>query len=553
MGFLSHVSTVIAPARLRAAAGNPADPFYHYYGSYVPPEWYGGLSAAGIPVTPELALTLAAFAGGVRRIAIDLATTPLQTLRKMPNGGKERVQYFYGDGIDTSGGISSLAYMLRWQPNFVQTATEFWYSQAAQLLLREVAYAEIASGPTAFVEQLLPRHPDRVLPQRLPSGRVRYRLREYDGTFRYLTQEEMFVIRGLSFDGGVTVVSRVAYAAGAIGTALAAQRAQAKFFKSGMTAAMIATYKDEMDEEEESKLHASISRFAAGVENSFGLALVPDVVDIKNLGIEPEKAQMMLAQKWGVEQVALILGLPPSELGVRDGQGYGTRVQDALNYVLKTLRPHAITIEQSVQRDLILRKDSYSTEFKLEALLRGDPEAQAKYLTELGRGRLMWPSEGREILNLNPDPELDELWKKDFRPGESNPNASTRNGQERAERAAAGLTARAQYRYHTLVRDNALRCVRREKAAVEKLARKHADDPDGWQTALQDFYADHAVVVAQTMRMSIDTARGYAGQHGSAFVTRGLEVMYGEDGERWVESEADELAALSLDCEQVAA
>ena len=284
MGYLSKLSTVVAPARMRAQTGG--DPFAGMYSGHMPVEWYGSLSAAGIHVTPELAMTLSAMYCGVTTISYDLATLPLQVFKYREDGGKDRVRA----GVNSigTGGIGALTYMLRWQPNNWQTATEYLLGMLAQYLLRGVAYAEIASGTTGFLEQLLPRHPDRVKPERLPSGRIRYRLTEANGRPRYVTQEEMHVVRDLSLDG-LTPTSRVQFGANVIGSALAAERAAAKFFKSGLTAAMVVTYKGDREDQGEDELHASISRFATGVDNTFGLMLVPDDIDVKTLGVEPER------------------------------------------------------------------------------------------------------------------------------------------------------------------------------------------------------------------------------------------------------------------------
>ena len=526
----------LAPLRLHADASTHRQAFWA--GEPLPDPWVSSLSAAGVNVTPELSMTLSAMYAGVTIIGRDLATLPAQVFRHRDDGGKDRVSPYFGAGIDSSNGIRSLAYMLRWQPNIVQTATEFVLSMVAQYLLRGRAYAEIVSGPTGFLEQLLPRHPDRVTPERLPSGRLRYRLSEA-GPPRYLTQDEMFTVRDLSLDGGLTSVSRIQYGAQSIGSALATQAAAGKFFKSGMTAAKIATYQGEMDPTDEAKLHASISRFAAGVDNSFGLALIPDHVTITNLGVEPEKAQMMAAQEWGVREVARLLGLPGHKLGIRDSVGYNSQVQSALEYVISCLRPIAVTFEQAIQRDLVLAKDAYFVEFQLAALLRGDFEAQANYLEKFIRSRIMRPSEARGILNMNPDPELDQLSARDFQPGQS--------GSRRTEESdAPRRSARAEMKGLLAVHDHAVRCVRRERVAVEKLAKKHAADVSGWQSSLREFYADHAAFVAQTMRVSIEVARGYAAQHGSAFETRGAVIIDGEAGEQWERAEADELAVLAL-------
>lgn len=525
-------------SRVRADAGADRRPDHGYF---VPESWLSSLSHAGIQVTPDLAMTLSAFASGIRMKGYDLGTCPNQVFKYLDEGGKERVRT--GVNLLGTGGIGNVAYMLRWQPNAIQTATEYMVGQVAQFHLRGKGYAEIAGGRDGAFEQLLPRHPDRVFPERLPFGRLRYKLIEFDGRPRYLNQDEMHVIRDLSLDGGFTSLSRVQYGANSFGNSLATQKAVGRFFKTGMAATMLATYKgDQKAEGDEDALHKSIARYAAGTDNYAGLMLVPDYIDIKNLSIEPEKAQMMLAQEWGVREAARSLDMPAYKLGLTGGVNYSLATQAAVDYVITCLRPLAVLIEQSQQRDLILAKSTYVTEILLEALFRGDPMAQAEYFERLVKIRAMRPSEVRERLNLNPDPALDRLSEGDFRPG----STGTADRGQNARAGHAGISARAVMKATLAVHDNAVRCLRRERAAVEKLALKHSNDPQAWQAGLRTFYSDHAQHVAQTMRISIEVARGVAAQHGSEFEAKGMTILDGKAGEAWERFEADELAALAL-------
>lgn len=544
MGFLSKFPSVATPARAYGGPIGAAATNAFWAGE--PVGWFQQLIASGISITPELALTLSAYYAGVKMIGGDLATLPCQVFKTRDDGGKDRVRV----GMPGTGGIGDLVRILKYMPNSWQTWTEYELGMVAQYLLRGRAYAEIVNGPHGFLEALLPRHPDRIETERLPNGRLRYKLTEANGQPRYLTQDEMHVVRDLSMDGGLTVTSRVQYGAQAIAIALAAEAAAGKFFRSGMTAAKIATYKGDMDEEDQGTLHASITRFATGVENNFGLMLVPDDVTITNLGVEPDKAQMMLAREWGVREIARQLGPGmASRLGIKDATGYGAQIQDAVVYVVGTIRPIAVMFEQAILRDLILAKDTYFAEFKLEALLRGDPEMQAKYISELIKVRVMRPSEGRLILNMNPDEELDQLSAQDFRPGST---ASTGGGQ-RADPSANAGSPRVLLRGMLAIHDNAMRCLRRERVAVEKLAKKHANDPQGWQAGLREFYGDHAGFVAETMRLSPSIARGFVAQHGSEFEEKGVVLIDGAAGAEWERFEADELAALAVGCERMAA
>jgi len=129
-----------------------------------------------------------------------------------------------------------------------------------------------------------------------------------------------------------------------------------------------------------------------------------------------------------------------------------------------------------------------------------------------------------------------------MRPGQS-------GGQPTAPAQQAPPNGRALLRGMLALHDNAVRCLRRERAAVEKLAKKHPSDVEAWQAGLRDFFSDHAGFVSQTMRISIETARGYAAQHGSELELKGI-VVHTDDWERY---EADELSALAMDTERAAA
>lgn len=536
MGFLQRVSSVVTPRSIRGG-DNYTTAFFN--GDEMPGSWASTLSAAGVNVTPDLAMTLSAMYCGVTTICYDLATLPLLTYRYRDDGGKDRIRARSADVM--KGGIADLAYLLQWAPNDYQTATEYTGAMVAQFLLRDKAYAEIKDGPNGFLAQLLPRHPDRVFPERLPNGRLRYKLIEADGQPRYLTQDEMHVIRGITTDP-ISRLSRVSYGAGALGTALAAERAAGKFFKSGMTAALMAAYKGDMEDEDELKLHTSISRYAAGAENNFGLLVVPDDVTVTNLAIEPEKAQMMLAREWGVFDVARLLRISPRKLMVRSAgaTGYASAYQDAIDHVVGCIRPLAHTIEQAVQRDLILAKDTYFVKYDLRELMRGDPVQMGEFIEKVIGSRAMTPSEVRTLmLDLNPDERLDTLSESDNQPGKSKKDSSPSSSQPTSGRAALkGMLA---------VHDNAVRCLRRERAAIEKLAKKFANDVESWQRGLRDFEAEHATFVANVMRLPLTIARGYCAEHGSIFEAKGVAVIDGEAGTTWELVEADELAALALE------
>ena len=545
--YFSGLSSVAPSGRMRASSSS--DPFAGMYSGYYPPEWNLSLSDAGVRVTPELALTLSAIFSGLTRAAGDFMRMPVHVMRQLDDGGKVRVR-----GGQTSGGIGALAYRLRWQPNVIQTAASFFACLVAQFIMRSRAYAEIRPDETGAFGQLVPRHPDRVVNEILPSGRPRFKIIEPKGPPRFVTQDEMLYVPDTRA-GGFSSLSRIQYGTQAIGTSLAAERAAARFYQSGMTAALLATHANgEMEETEKASLHGDITRFAAGKDNSFGLMLVPEDIKITALGIDPDKAQMMLARNYGIREAARLLLIPP-ELLFADNTGTltGRSWEEVKSeYITTCLGQIAVAFEQEMQRTLVLAKDAYVIEFLMDALFRGDLKSRGDYYQKALEGPWMWPSEIREKEGMNGDEDLDAIAEKRHRPADAK-GTQTNDRRDRedpeARQIRSGLTARAEHSYHMLLHDNAVRVLRRERAAVEKLAKKHASDVDGWHGGLRDFYTEHAGFVSETMRLDMRTARSYCAAHGTELQATGIVVF----DEGWERREADELVALALDAPAAAA
>lgn len=532
MGFLQRISTTVAPARIRAMAGTPSalDSFWYT------PEGY--LSFGG-NVSPEASLSLSYVYCAVDTISADFGTSTCQMFEDLGNDGRRRVAY-------SAPGIGSLARKLRWKPNVRQTAKAFWSTLAWQYLLRPAAYAEIIYRPNldSFVDQLIPRHPDRVKEDVLPNGRILFTLREANGSTRPVTQDEMFVVRNTSTDG-LRGLGRVDYGREALTSALELQKFTTNYFKKGVTASLLATYKGtDMEEEDEKALHGSITRYMSGVENAGGLMLVPEDIDVKPLGVSAHDAELIGLKNISGRDVARMFKMPPSWLGIEGAASYNSQLQDSQNYKNRCQLPMAVEFEQEIQGALILAQDRFFAKFNMDYLTRGNLlERMQAY--EIGiRARVIRPSEARVREDMSPDEALDRLSERDFQPGRSSSD-QTNTPRE----ATPSGSARAQLKGTLALHDTAVRVIRRERHHVEALAKKHAADVAGWQAGLRDFYAEHAGFVAREMRLDDETARAYAAQHGAQLEGNGV-VIFTEHFER---AEADKLTALALSEDRAAA
>ena len=509
MGFLGRVT---APAR---QAGTGLDPFNPLY--YMPQGWWGIPSTAGVRVYPELALTLSALWCGVTFIAKNVGAFPLHVLENKRDGSKPQA-------------FDHPVYpVLHRDPNQLQTAFEFYEMMAGHLLLRGNFYSEIVPGPRGAVDQLIPRHPDRVQVNRLPNGRLQYKLSGLGEIARTLTQDEMFHVRGFSSDG-VVGMSVVAFGANSMGTALAADTYAGRFFKHGASAAVAVKTQTQLGPEGVANVRNSISSFLNGLENVGGVLVLEEGMSLDKIGLTPADAQLLTTREHSVREVARWLAIPAYLLS--DGgkpATYASAYQFAQDLVTYTFRPFCGRIEARLRKDLILDPDRYFAEFDMRAMLRGDLQARAQFHhMAIIDG---WKSRNEVRIEEGYDPEagldayLEPLNMQDAaatpptRPTPTEPPVDP-NQDARHLRATA-----PDARLWGFAEASAQRIVRKERAALERAAVRFAKDGDGWATWLREFYTEHAAYVAQALLIPTETAREYCAQQGLELERRGLVAV----------------------------
>lgn len=484
MGFLSRVSSV-AGAR-RASLGGADDDRW-----YVPASWLGQLTNAGVRVNPELAMTLSAVFRAVSCIAGDISRLSCQLFRRLDNGGKELEQSL------------PLAHVLRWEPNVSQVAMQFWSWIVMSMLQRGNGYARILPGERGAIDQLDPIHPDLVRYGRLPSRRVLYYVRNGQGGEDPYTQDEIFHVPNILSADSIGGMSCIAYGLQSFGGMLAAESAAQHFFKNGMVASHVVNVKgEEMNDEEKRALHTSLSLYASGVTNHAGFLLLNEDMSITSLAVEPEKAQLLQARQHGVKDVARWFGMPGHKLEAEmQTQAYSAREQANLEYVIGTIGPLIVMLEQCVQKAAVIDK-RYVVEFDLSPLLFGDMKSRADYYEKMIRSRVMRPSEVRMREKMNPDAELDRQAALLNRAGE--PQSREREARQIWRGQSAGVRA------SLLARELALTVARKERARLQWGAKQHANNADGWQSFLAEFYAEHAQFIAAKLHVPLDQAHAYA-------------------------------------------
>jgi len=132
--------------------------------------------------------------------------------------------------------------------------------------------------------------------------------------------------------------------------------------------------------------------------------------ELKQIGIDPEKMQMVETQRFNVEEIARIYSLPPTFLQDLSRATFSNSEQQDLHLVKHTVKRWLEQIEAEMNLKLFGRNSNRIAEFNLDGLLRGD------YLTRMNgnaqainTGQLT-PNEARALDNREPLDGGDQLY-----------------------------------------------------------------------------------------------------------------------------------------------
>jgi hypothetical protein len=172
-------------------------------------------------------------------------------------------------------------------------------------------------------------------------------------------------------------------------------------------------------------------------------------------------------------------------------------------------------------------------EFTLEGLLRGDTEARSKFYQSGVNTGWLTRNEVREKENLNPLDGLDDpLQPQNMAPvGQAGEISEVPPGlPEQEDRAQAIAMAAAE------------RVVRKEIQAISRWKERQngSRSPPNWRKQIEEFYLEHANLVANAMAISEETAKNYCD------VQCAVALRFGPDAIKKIEAWCAERAVVFL-------
>lgn len=131
---------------------------------------------------------------------------------------------------------------------------------------------------------------------------------------------------------------------------------------------------------------------------------------IKQLGIDPQKGQMIELQRFVVEQIARIYSLPPTFLQDLTHGTFSNTEQQDLHFVKHTMRRWIEQFEQEINLKLFGRRSNTQfVEMNVDGLLRGDFKTRMDGYATAIQNAVMEPGEARDMENRPRKPGDDVL------------------------------------------------------------------------------------------------------------------------------------------------
>ena len=332
--------------------------------------WYAGVlglipTSSGVTINEHVAKQQATFFACKRVLSETIASLPLDVYERVGDGKRKAKQH-------------SLYSVLHSQPNPEMTAYTFWDSQIGRIIFDGNSYSEIEIDKyTGDVRGLWPLIPRDMKVIRSDEGNTHYLYTLPNGEKTRFKPEQILHLKALSAEGLVGQPLLVT-ARQALGLAVATETHGAALFKNGCRPGVVLEYPNDLTEIAEKNIVESWEAKYSGLDNQHRVAVLRQGMTLKPFSFNPEESQFLETRRFQVEEIARLFRMPPHMIGHLDNATFSNIEHQGIEFVVHTLRPWLVNIEQAITAQLINpdERGRIFAEFNIDGLLRGDIKAR---------------------------------------------------------------------------------------------------------------------------------------------------------------------------------
>lgn len=366
-----------------------------------PEQWevLGWLAGGGVNVNEESALRLGAVWACTRVLGESMASLPF-SLFKYTSNDRRNVE---------PGEDHNLYNLVTYEPSPLYSSYTWREAMQNQLSLNGNSFSEIVRQRAGGDVKRLDFYPNNQVEIKIKNRRPYYRIRIKDETdkakakYRAVAWYNMLHIPALTFDG-ITGLSPLTAYRESVNLGLTSQAFAKTYLENGAKASGAITHPQKLRDQAYKRLKRTFDETYAGSDNAGKTLILEEGMQYKQFTYPSLlDAQYIDAMKFTVEDIARIFRVPPHMVGALERATNNNIEQQAIDFVVHTLRPWVKRWEAELNRKLLLNSDKrqYFVRFNINALMRGDSAARAEFYNKLYMIGVLNANEIRALENMN--------------------------------------------------------------------------------------------------------------------------------------------------------
>jgi HK97 family phage portal protein len=259
--------------------------------------------------------------------------------------------------------------LLTVQPNPLMTVMSWLQTTVLHLMLYGNAYTIPERNAAGGIVALWPVTPERIRVTWTPAGGYVYLWTNPKGQQFPLTAADLLHFRVFSLDG-IVGLSPIMYQRLSFDIEAASRIYSWGLYMNSGRPGGVLEYPGQLNEAQIKNIRDSWKQVHGGPQNAGNVVVLEGGVKYSALSISPEQLEYVAQQKFSVEQIARIFGVPPHLIGAMDKPTYASVEQQGLEFQQYTLQTIVTSLEKTIGAALL--EDKFYMKLNLAAFERSD-------------------------------------------------------------------------------------------------------------------------------------------------------------------------------------
>lgn len=308
--------------------------------------------------------------------------------------------------VDTYIRRDGIAYPYRPKPSWVSKpdvlipSIAFWQQCITSLLIDGNAFVRLFRDSSGEIINMMVLNPLAVKVERNKAGQKLFHYTGEDGR-TLSTDDVLHIVGSMLMPGDLRGRSPIDTLKENIGLAISLEGFAARFFGQGTQTTGVIEYPGALTAEQAENLAKSFDRMHKGYRKAHKTGILSGGATFKPTQIANDQAQMLDSRRMAVEDIARAYRVPVNMIGLneRGGQSYNSNEQNAISFVVHTLRPWLAKLEDAFSQ---LLPDGAYLSFSTDELLRGDYATRIEGYSKMLANGVFTVNEVRRKENMRP-------------------------------------------------------------------------------------------------------------------------------------------------------